>query len=227
MHRREFLTTLGAAGIALLSGCGGLAARSADPTSEGRAAASQAPAAPPATATAAATQAPAPTQTPAATAAPDPTEAAPIAIDLPAGPLAPPIDSATWLNTEPLKWDELRGKVTMVEFWTFGCINCRNVIPALRDMHAKYADKGLVIIGVHSPEFDYEKELDNVKKAVIDLKLDYPIAIDNEFDNWNRYRNRYWPTRYLVDKRGVMRYSHIGEGAYGETRVWIDQLLAE
>lgn len=216
MHRREFLTTLGAAGIALLCGCGGLGARPADPTPKGSATSTQAPTVVEAAVasqdpTPAPTQIPAPTQAPAATVAPDPTEAAPVALDLPAGPLAPPIHSAVWLNTEPLKWDELRGKVTMVEFWTFGCINCRNVIPALRDMQSDYADKGLVIIGVHSPEFGYEKELENVKKAVVDLKLDYPIAIDNEFDNWNRYRNRYWPTRYLVDKRGVLRYSHIGE----------------
>lgn len=223
MHRREFLTYLGAAGIALFTGCGGLGSRPADPAPKSAASATAPP--PPAAKTdIASTQAPAPTQAPAT---PVPTEAAPVADDLSSGPLAPPIDSDVWLNSEPLAWDELRGKVTMVEFWTFGCINCRNVIPALRDMHADYADKGLLIIGVHSPEFGYEKELANVKKAVVDLKLDYPIAIDNEFDNWNRYRNRYWPTRYLVDKRGVMRYSHIGEGAYGETRAWIEKLLAE
>jgi hypothetical protein len=94
-------------------------------------------------------------------------------------------------------------------------------------MHEDYAEKGLTIIGVHSPEFEYEKKLANVKKAAADLGMLYPIAIDNDFDNWDRYRNRYWPARYLVDKRGVLRFKHIGEGAYAETREWIERLIAE
>lgn len=140
---------------------------------------------------------------------------------------APPIASKVWLNTSPLAWDDLRGRVVMVEFWTFGCINCRNVIPAFRKMHADYAEQGFVLIGVHSPEFDYEKDLANVERAVRELEIAYPVAIDNDFANWRRYGNRYWPSRYLVDRRGALRYSHIGEGAYAETREWIERLLAE
>lgn len=94
-------------------------------------------------------------------------------------------------------------------------------------MDSDYRDRGLVIIGVHSPEFGYEKDLDNVKRAVTDLGIAYPVAIDNDFANWNRYGNRFWPARYLIDKRGVMRYTHIGEGAYDETRRWIERLLSE
>ena len=137
------------------------------------------------------------------------------------------MNSDTWINSEPLAWDDLRGQVVMVEFWTFGCINCRNVIPSLREMHAEYADNGLVIVGVHSPEFNYEHDLANVQTAVKDLGVEYPVAIDNDFANWNRYRNRYWPALYLVDKRGVIRYTHIGEGGYDQTRQWIERLLAE
>jgi thiol-disulfide isomerase/thioredoxin len=146
---------------------------------------------------------------------------------LPDGPVAPAIQSAQWLNTKPLAWDGLRGRVVMVEFWTFGCINCKNVTPALKDMHADFKDEGFTLIGVHSPEFDYEKKLANVQKAVKDAGITYPVAIDNDFANWRRYRNRYWPAIYLVDKRGVIRYTHIGEGRYEETRRWIELLLNE
>jgi thiol-disulfide isomerase/thioredoxin len=145
----------------------------------------------------------------------------------PTASAAPPISSDVWLNTPPLAWDDLRGRVVMVEFWTFGCVNCRNVIPAFREMHADYSGKGFVLIGVHSPEFDYERDLANVERAVRELGIAYPVAIDNDFANWRRYRNRYWPSRYLVDRHGALRYSHIGEGAYGETREWIKRLLAE
>jgi thiol-disulfide isomerase/thioredoxin len=146
----------------------------------------------------------------------------------PAGPLAPAITSDIWLNTSgPVFWDSLRGKVVMVEFWTFGCINCRNVLPEFKGYHRDFAAKGLIIVGVHSPEFGFEKELANVKTAVRDLGVEFPVAIDNDFANWNRYNNRYWPTRYLIDKQGALRYTHIGEGAYEETRVWIERLLLE
>jgi hypothetical protein len=94
-------------------------------------------------------------------------------------------------------------------------------------MDADYRADGLVIIGVHAPEFDYEKDLGNVKQAVERMQIAYPVAIDNDFANWDRYRNRYWPSRFLVDKRGVIRFRHIGEGAYDETREWIEALLAE
>ncbi len=94
-------------------------------------------------------------------------------------------------------------------------------------MYADYKDRGFTILGVHSPEFDYEKKLPNVQKAVRDMGIKYPVALDNDFANWRRYRNRYWPARYLVDKRGITRFTHIGEGGYEETRQWIETLLAE
>jgi hypothetical protein len=94
-------------------------------------------------------------------------------------------------------------------------------------MHADYKNKGLVLLGVHSPEFNHEREFANVQKAVKRLGIEYPVALDNDFANWRRYRNSYWPARYLVDKRGVIRYTHIGEGGYDETRRWIETLLAE
>lgn len=94
-------------------------------------------------------------------------------------------------------------------------------------MYADYKDRGFTLLSVHSPEFNYEKELANVQKAVKDLGVTYPVALDNDFANWRRYRNRFWPTLYLVDKRGVIRFTHIGEGGYEETRRWIESLLAE
>lgn len=101
------------------------------------------------------------------------------------------------------------------------------MIPSLRELHNKYADEGLVIIGNHYPEFSYEKDLDNLKQAVIDLNIPYPVAQDNERATWGAYNNRYWPTLYLIDKRGHIRYTHIGEGAYEETEAAVQALLAE
>jgi hypothetical protein len=94
-------------------------------------------------------------------------------------------------------------------------------------MYADYKDRGFTILGVHSPEFNYERDLKNVQNAVKEMGIEYPVALDNDFANWKRYRNRYWPARYLVDKRGVIRFTHIGEGGYDETRQWIQRLLAE
>jgi thiol-disulfide isomerase/thioredoxin len=150
--------------------------------------------------------------------------------DLPEEPVAPLVDSAVWLNTPnkaPLVWENLRGQVVMVEFWTIGCINCQHVIPSMISMYADYKARGFTILGVHAPEFDYEKKLANVTAAVKKWGIEYPVAIDNDFENWNRYRNRYWPALYLVDKRGVVRHTHIGEGGDAETRQWIETLLAE
>jgi hypothetical protein len=110
---------------------------------------------------------------------------------------------------------------------TFDCINCRHVIPYLTAMDDDYRARGFTIIGVHLPEFSYEHELANVQDAVQSLGVRYPVAIDNDFANWNRYQNLAWPALYLVDKRGVIRYTHVGEGAYEETRQRIEQLLAE
>jgi len=185
------------------------------------------------TAVPAATQAPSPQPTaqPAAamaepTAMPAPTEV-PVSL-LPNEPIAPVIQSDTWINvTQPIVWDSLRGQVAMVEFWTFGCINCQHVLPQLKQTYADYKDRGFTIVSVHSPEFDHEKDIDNVRAAVKREGIEYPVAIDNDFANWRRYRNRYWPAWYLVDKRGVIRFTHVGEGGDAETRQWIETLLVE
>lgn len=140
---------------------------------------------------------------------------------------APDILSDTWLNTAPQKISGLRGKAVLVEFWTFGCWNCRNVEPYIKQWHARYKDAGLEIISVHAPEFDNERNPDNVRNYVAKAGIKYAVAIDNDFANWNRYHNRYWPTLYLVDKRGELRYIKIGEGDYAQTEEKIRGLLRE
>ncbi|MBA3613871.1 MAG: redoxin domain-containing protein [Nitrospirales bacterium] len=137
------------------------------------------------------------------------------------------IISSTWINSEPLKMEDLRGKVVMVEFWTFGCWNCRNIEPYVKEWHEKYATKGLVVIAVHSPEFKYEYDVEKVKAYIQEHRIPYAVPIDNEFRNWRQYRNRYWPTLYLIDKRGSLQYTKIGEGSYEKTEKTIQQLLAE
>jgi len=142
--------------------------------------------------------------------------------------LAPELNNDTWLNVDaPLRLAELRGNVVLLEMWTFGCINCQNVMPLLKDWHAKYADQGLVIIGNHFPEFNYEKELENVRDAVERFGIEYAVAQDNNGTTWRSYKNHYWPTLYLIDKQGHIRYVHIGEGRYAETEGNIQALLAE
>ena len=132
-----------------------------------------------------------------------------------------------WINTEPLSLEDLRGKVVLVDFWTYTCINCIRTLPYLKDWHGKYADSGLVIVGVHSPEFEFEKLTDNVTAQAAKLGLNYPIAQDNDFQTWRAYKNNYWPAKYLVDKEGVVRYNHFGEGAYLETEEKIRELLLD
>jgi thiol-disulfide isomerase/thioredoxin len=141
---------------------------------------------------------------------------------------APELKNEVWLNTDrPLRLTDLRGKVVLLDMWTFGCINCRNVIPSLRDWHTKYAAQGLVVIGNHFPEFDYERDLDNLKDALQRLDVPYAVAQDNDGGTWQAYRTRYWPSLFLIDKQGHLRYTHIGEGAYGETEQAIRDLLKE
>jgi thiol-disulfide isomerase/thioredoxin len=141
---------------------------------------------------------------------------------------APELTNETWLNVDaPLLLASLRGKVVALEMWTFGCINCRNVIPSLKGWHEAYKDQGLVIIGNHYPEFSYEEDLDNLKQAIVDLDISYAVAQDNDRKTWAAYKNHYWPTLYLIDKRGHIRYVHIGEGAYEITESVIQELLAE
>lgn len=143
------------------------------------------------------------------------------------GMKAPDIANQVWLNGEPRSMPQLRGKVVMVEFWTFGCFNCRNVEPYVREWHRKYAGDGLVVIGVHSPEFKYEHDVERVRRYLREHEIGYPVAIDNDFSTWNRYGNRYWPALYLIDKKGVIRYVRAGEGGYTETEGVIQTLLAE
>lgn len=144
------------------------------------------------------------------------------------GDLAPEFSGiAAWINSEPLTMEALRGSVVLIDFWTYTCINCIHTFPFLREMQSKYADEGLVIVGVHSPEFEFEKDYENVVAAIQKNELVWPMAQDNDFKTWYRYNNRYWPAEYLIDKDGVIRYTHFGEGAYAETEVVIQELLAE
>lgn len=145
-----------------------------------------------------------------------------------AGTLAPELNAGgEWFNTSPLSMSELKGKVVLVDFWTYTCINCIRTLPYLKSWHEKYAEQGLVIIGVHAPEFEFEKSGDNVKKAIDDFAIPYPVMQDNEFSTWRAYRNKYWPAKYLIDKDGNIRYTHFGEGEYDETETAIQKLLSE
>ena len=130
-----------------------------------------------------------------------------------------------WLNSKPLTMNDLKGKVVLVDFWTYSCINCVRTLPHLKEWHAKYADKGLVILGVHAPEFAFERSLNNVSAAVKKFGLQYPIALDNGFKTWRAFNNHYWPAHYLIDKEGNVVYEHFGEGAYDTTEHNIRTLL--
>jgi len=132
-----------------------------------------------------------------------------------------------WINSNPLTIEQLRGKVVLVDFWTYTCINCIRTFPFLKLWNSRYEDDGLVIVGVHSPEFEFEKVLDNVVQATQDNSIVWPVALDNKFTTWRNYSNRFWPAKYLIDKDGVVRYTHFGEGKYAETEEWIRNLLKE
>ena len=119
-----------------------------------------------------------------------------------------------WINSPPLTMEELRGKVVLIDFWTYTCINCIRTLPYIKEWHAKYADRGLVIVGVHSPEFEFEKRTDNVVRSAEESGLAYPIAQDNEFGTWRAFNNNAWPSKFLIDAAGTIRYAHVGEGAY-------------
>src|ERR1700689_2085630 len=132
-----------------------------------------------------------------------------------------------WLNSAPLNGKSLRGKVVLVDFWTYTCINSLRPLPYVRGWAAKYKDAGLVVIGVHTPEFSFEKERSNVEAAVRDLKVTYPVAIDSNYRIWQAFNNEYWPAQYLIDGKGRIRYHHFGEGEYGEFERVIQELLKE
>jgi thiol-disulfide isomerase/thioredoxin len=133
----------------------------------------------------------------------------------------------SYINTNQTKLSDLKGKVVLVDFWTYSCINCIRTLPYLVDWNQKYSDKGLVIVGVHSPEFEFEKNINNVKQAVARFGIKYPVLLDNDHETWNAFQNSYWPRKYLVDSDGYIRYDHIGEGGYAETEIAIKSLLAE
>ena len=137
------------------------------------------------------------------------------------------VQGGTWFNSKPLKLAELKGKVVLVDFWTYSCINCIRTLPYLKTWWEKYEDKGLVIVGVHTPEFEFEKDPKNVQIAINDFGLKYPVMQDNDFGTWRAYENRYWPAKYLIDKDGAVRYVHFGEGKYDETESMIQKLLQE
>src|ERR687890_809465 len=142
--------------------------------------------------------------------------------------LAPELTKITnYINSQPIALADLRGKVVLVDFWTYSCINCIRTIPYLNAWYEKYSDNGLVIVGVHTPEFEFEKDYNNVKAAVEKFDIKYPVAQDNEKGTWEAYENRYWPRKYLIDNEGYVRYDHIGEGGYTEIEKVIQSLLTE
>jgi len=152
----------------------------------------------------------------------------PAAVQFPIEGELPSLGSATeWLNAQPLTAAGLRGKVVLIDFWTYTCINWLRSLPYVRAWAEKYKDQGLVVIGVHSPEFAFEKDIENVRRAAKDMRVDYPIAIDNDYAIWRAFTNHYWPALYLVDAQGHLRYHHFSEGAYEQSELIIQHLLAE
>jgi thiol-disulfide isomerase/thioredoxin len=148
--------------------------------------------------------------------------------ELPVEDLTPSLDGAQeWLNSAPLTMQGLKGKVVLVDFWTYSCINCLRSIPYVRAWAEKYRDHGLVVIGVHAPEFAFERNVDNVKNAIVTLKIGYPVAIDNEYKIWRAFENEYWPAHYFIDANGKVRHHHFGEGDYAESERVIQKLLGE
>ncbi|WP_277590995.1 cytochrome c biogenesis protein DipZ [Pseudomonas chlororaphis] len=143
------------------------------------------------------------------------------------GPMPSLSGAVQWLNSPPLDAEALRGKVVLVDFWTYDCINCQHSLPYVNAWAKKYAKDGLVVIGVHTPEYAFEKVIDNVKAQVRKLDIGYPVAIDNDYAIWRAFDNQYWPAHYFVDARGQVRYSHFGEGSYEAQEQVIQQLLRE
>ena len=149
-------------------------------------------------------------------------------LQLPVEGVLPSFDGATgWLNSPPLTPADLHGKVVLVDFWTYTCINWLRQLPYVRAWAEKYADQGLVVIGVHTPEFPFEKDADNVRQAVQDMRVTYPVATDNNYAVWLAFDNHYWPALYFADAQGRIRHHHFGEGEYQQSEMVIQQLLAE
>ena len=140
----------------------------------------------------------------------------------------PSLGGATqWFNSKPLTASDLRGKVVLVDFWTYTCINWRRQLPYVRSWAEKYKDQGLVVIGVHTPEFEFERNVDNVRWAIEDMKVDYSVALDSDYAIWRAFKNRYWPALYFIDAKGRIRHHQFGEGEYEQSERVIQQLLAE
>jgi len=138
---------------------------------------------------------------------------------------APEFEGLTnWINTEPIEsLETLQGKVVLIDFWTYSCINCIRTIPHNRSLWDKYQDDDFVLIGVHAPEFAFERKIENLEREVRDFEITYPVVQDNEFATWDNFKNRYWPAVYIIDKEGYIRFTHFGEGKYEE----IDDVVAE
>lgn len=142
-------------------------------------------------------------------------------------PAAPEFAKGIWINSDPLTLEKLRGHVVLVEFWTFGCYNCRNTLPSVKEWDVKYRDRGLTIVGVHTPETDSEYSIENVRKEVPSLGIKYAVVTDNDYQTWKAYGVEAWPTILVIDKQGRIRWLHVGEGRYDETDNVIRTLLAE
>jgi thiol-disulfide isomerase/thioredoxin len=140
---------------------------------------------------------------------------------------APDLVGGYWVNSEPLSIASLRGRAVLIDFWDYTCVNCLRTLPYVIEWHGRYKDHGLVVVGVHAPEFSFAKELDGVKKAIESFGIEYPVVMDNGYSIWQAYANRHWPAKYLVDTAGYIRYYHFGEGAYEETEQAIQTLLRE
>jgi len=142
-------------------------------------------------------------------------------------PTAPELSSGPWINSDPLTLKSLHGRVVLIEFWTFACYNCRNTVPTVKKWDAQYRDKGLTIIGVHTPESDLESNIDDVRRQVAELGIKYAVVVDNDYSTWKAYRVEAWPTLFLLDRQGRVRWMHVGEGYYDQTEEVIKKLLAE
>ncbi|MEC5404321.1 thioredoxin family protein [Paraburkholderia sp. MPAMCS5] len=145
-----------------------------------------------------------------------------------AAPAAPQITGIDkWINSPPLTLAQLRGKVVLVDFWTYSCINCVNTLPYVKGWYKQYGNQGLEVIGVHTPEYPFERDAAHVSAAVKQFDIRYPVALDNQYATWNAFNNQYWPALYLFDKTGKIVYSHFGEGDYAKTEAKIRELLAQ
>ena len=142
-------------------------------------------------------------------------------------PSAPELAGGQWINSEPLTLTKLHGRVVLIEFWTFGCYNCRNTLPTIKAWDARYRDRGLTIIGVHTPETDSERDIGDLRREVAALGIKYPVVSDNDYATWKLYKVEAWPTLFLLDKQGRVRWTRVGEGTYEETEEVIKNLLSE